>query len=56
LSELIRGNLAYPQTKIDLFDEINFSLSKEELQEAVKQTKIQRFQEQSQKLQTIQKK
>jgi len=36
LSELIRGNLAYPQTKIDLFDEVNFSLSKEELQEAVK--------------------
>lgn len=36
LSESISGYLAYPQTKIDLFNEVNFSLSKEELQEAVK--------------------
>jgi len=36
MSELITGKLACPQTKIDLFDEVNFSLSKEELQEAVK--------------------
>lgn len=32
----ISGNLACPQTKIDLFDEVNFELSKQELQEAVK--------------------
>jgi len=31
-----RGYLAFSQTKIDLFNEVNFSLSKEELQEAVK--------------------
>ena len=30
------GNLAFSQTKIDLFNEVNFELSKEELQEAVK--------------------
>jgi len=29
------GYLAFPQTKLDLFNEVNFELSKEELQEAV---------------------
>jgi len=36
MSELVSGNLAYPQTKIELFDEVNYELSKDELQEAVK--------------------
>ncbi len=35
-SKLISGNPAYPQTKLDLFDEVNHELSKEELAEAVK--------------------
>jgi len=33
---LIRGKLAFSQTKIDLVDEVNFELSKKDLQEAVK--------------------
>jgi len=32
----LKGYLVVSQTKIDLFDEVNFSLSEEELQEAVK--------------------
>ncbi len=35
MSQALQGNLAYPQTKIDLFNEINFKLTKEEVNEAV---------------------